>query len=138
VRYLSSACLAALAVVLGACSGPRRDTAENAAACSALAKILSDQEQGFVNQAQSIRARHVAIQEYDREMIDAIIERRKGIQQTKLTELSVSEEVSGCSGSRLDELRYRAQQEMANLRDFLNDFNRALKTDPSDVFIDAP
>jgi hypothetical protein len=138
VRYLSLACLAALAVVLGACSGPRRDSAENAAACGALAKVLSEQEQGFVNQAQSIRARHLLLQEYDREMITAITERRKAIQQTKLTELSVSDEVSGCSGPRLDELRYRAQQEMANLRDFLNDFNRALKTDPADIFIDAP
>jgi hypothetical protein len=38
----------------------------------------------------------------------------------------------------LDELRHRAQREMANLRAYLDDFNRALKTDPEDVFIDEP
>jgi hypothetical protein len=50
----------------------------------------------------------------------------------------VADEVAGCSGKQLDDLRYRAQQELANMRSYLNDFNRALKTDPDGVFIDAP
>jgi len=111
---------------------------ENVAACNALAKVLRDQEQGFVAEARAIRAEHVSFQEYDRRMIDAITTRRTAIQATKLTELSVSEEVCGCSGDRLDDLRYRAQQEMSNLRDYLNDFTRALKTDPTDLYIDQP
>ena len=88
--------------------------------------------------AQSIRRRHLLLQDYDRQMIAAIIDRRKALQDTKLTELSVSEEVGGCTGPQLEDLRYRAQQEMANLRDFLSDFNRALKTDPDGIFIDEP
>jgi hypothetical protein len=128
----------ALLVIIGACSGPRRDTAANAAACNALSKALTDQEQMFVIQSQAIRAEHVVLQDYDRQMISAITHRRSALQASKLTELSVSDEVAGCSGKELDDLRSRAQAEMANLRDFLKDFNRALKSDPQGVFIDAP
>ena len=132
-------CLAtALAVVLGGCSNTRLETAANTAACTSLAKSLNDQEKVFVSRAQAIRAKHVFLQDYDREMIAAINDRRKALQATKLTGLSVADDVAGCSGKQLDDLRYRAQREMANLRDFLNDFNRALKTDPADVFIDQP
>jgi hypothetical protein len=38
----------------------------------------------------------------------------------------------------LEDLRRRAQQEIVNLRAFLNDFNRALKSDPEGLFIDQP
>jgi hypothetical protein len=130
--------VASLAVILGACSSPNRNAAANAAACSALAKTLTDQEQAFVDQVQSIRAQHVFLQDYDRQMIDAINARRNAILATRLTELSVSDEVAGCSGKQLDDLRYRAQQEMLNLRSYLSDFNRALKTDPAGVYIDQP
>jgi len=139
VRHLPLLCLAAaMAVVLWDCSSPRHDTAATAAACDALSKALTDQEQIFVTQAQSIRAEHVLLQDYDRQMISVIVNRRSALQATKLTELSVSDDVAGCSGKQLDDLRSRAQEEMANLRDFLKDFNRALKTDPEGVFIDAP
>jgi hypothetical protein len=138
-RNFHSGCLAiSLAVVLTGCSSPRQETPENSAACSALSKTLTDQEQAFVARAQAIRAEHVLLQDYDRQMIAEITERRNVLQATKLTELSVSDEVEGCSGKQLDDLRYRAQQELANLRSYLNDFNRALKTDPAGVFIDAP
>jgi hypothetical protein len=33
-------------------------------------------------------------------------------------------------------MRRRAQQEIVNMRAFLNDFNRALKSDPEGVYID--
>jgi hypothetical protein len=99
---------------------------------------MDDQEQEFIDRAKSIRAEHVLLLDYDREMIAAIADRRKALQATKLTELSVSDEVAGCSGQQLDDLRYQAQQELASLRDFLNDFNRALKTDPAGMFIDQP
>jgi hypothetical protein len=71
-------------------------------------------------------------------MISAITGRRAALQATGLTEISVTEEVKGCSGQPLDDLRLRAQQEMVNLRAFLNDFNRALKTDPGGIYIDTP
>jgi hypothetical protein len=138
-RRFHLGCLAiALTVILVTCAGRRPDAAANAAACNVLEKSMTDQEQAFVIRAQSIRSEHVAIQDYDRQMIAAIIDRRAALQATKLTELSVTEEVGGCSGKQLDDLRDRAQQELANLRDYLNDFNRALKTDPAGVFIDAP
>lgn len=138
-KHFYSGCLTiALAVILGACSSPSRESAANTAACSALSKSLTDQGQAFVARAQFIRAQHLLLQDYDRQMIDAITERRAALQATKLIELSVSDEVAGCSGKQLDDLRYRAQEEMANLRSYLNDFNRALKTDPDGIFIDAP
>jgi hypothetical protein len=120
------------------CSTPRQETPENTAACTALSKVLTDQEQAFVARAQAIRAEHVFVQDYDRQMIAVITERRDVLLATKLTELSVSDEVDGCSGKQLDDLRYRAQEELANLRSYLKDFNLALKTDPEGVFIDAP
>ena len=123
---------------MGACSNPRRNTAGNDGACNALAKTLSDQQQAFVDRAQTIRAQHVLLRDYDRQMIDAINARRNAILATRLTELSVSEEVAGCSGKQLDDLRSRAQQEMQSLRSFLSDFNRALRTDPAGVYIDQP
>ena len=127
-----------LSVLSGACSSPKRDAAANSAACSALSKALTDQEQLFITQAQSIRTQHLLLLDYDRRMITAITDRRTALQATKLTELSVSDDVAGCSGQELDDLRRRAQEEMSNLRDFLKDFNRALKTDPQGVFIDQP
>jgi hypothetical protein len=130
--------VAALAIILAACSSPSQNAAANTAACNALAKSLADQEQIFVTQAQAIRAQHLLLQDYDRQMIDAINARRKAIQATRLTELSVSDEVAGCSGQQLDDLRDRAQVEMSNLRGYLNDFNRALKYDPAGIFIDEP
>ena len=127
-----------LSVLSGACSSPKRDAAANAVACTALSKALTDQEQIFITQAQSIRAQHLLLLDYDRRMIAAITDRRTTLQATKLTELSVSDDVGGCSGQELEDLRRRAQEEMSNLRDFLKDFNRALKTDPDGVFIDQP
>ena len=138
MRHLPLLCTAALALLTAGCTATKRDAAANAAACSALSKTLSDNEQLFVTQAQAIRAKHVLMQDYDRQMISAITERRASLQGTKLTELSVSDEVAGCSGKELEDLRRRAQEEMANLRDYLRDFNLALKSDPAGVFIDAP
>lgn len=139
MRHLPLRCLAVtLTAVLGGCSNPRPNTAASSAACSALATALTDQEHEFLNQAQSIRAQHLLLQDYDRQMISAITARRAALQATKLTELSVSDEVNGCYGQQLDDLRRRAQAEMSNLRSYLNDFNRALKSDPDGVFIDTP
>ena len=103
-----------------------------------LAQTIADQENTFVARAQLIRGQHILLQDYDRQMIAVITERRDVLLATKLTELSVSDEVDGCSGKQLDDLRYRAQEELANLRSYLKDFNLALKTDPEGVFIDAP
>jgi hypothetical protein len=139
MRSFYLACLAiALAVALEGCSVPRRDTAANAAACSALERSMTAQEQSFVERAQTIRAQHLSLQDYDRQMISALTDRRAALQATKLTELSVSDVIDGCSGKELDDLRYRAQQELVNLRGYLQDFNRALKSDPDGVFIDTP
>ena len=87
---------------------------------------------------QAIRAQHVSLREYDRQIIAAMTERRTALQSTTLTEMSVTEEIAGCSGKPLEDLRRRAQQEIVNLRAFLNDFNRALKSDPEGLFIDQP
>ena len=131
-----SVCLALILIVIWGCSRTRQNTAANQVACNALTQTLNQEELAFIDRAKTIRAEHVLLRDYDREMIAAIIERRKALQATKLIELSVNEEIAGCSGAQLDDLRYRAQAEMANLRDFLNDFNRALRSDPSGVFLD--
>jgi len=137
LRCLSTT-LALLAVILTGCASPRQGSEVESAACKELEKTFANQEQAFVARVQAIRAQHVSLREYDRQMIAAMTERRTALQSTTLTEMSVTEEIAGCSGKPLEDLRRRAQQEIVNLRAFLNDFNRALKSDPEGLFIDQP
>jgi hypothetical protein len=131
------AAIALLAVILAGCSGHRLGPHVESAACKELAKTVADQEQAFIAHVRAIRAQHILIQDYDRQMIAAITDRRAALQATKLTEVSVTEEIAGCSGQSLDDLRHRAQEEMVTLGAFLRDFNRALKSDPQGVYIDG-
>jgi hypothetical protein len=128
----------ALVAFLAGCSSHAKPSPHEAQACAALAKALANQENDFVARVRAIREQHVLIQEYDRQMIAAIIERRTALQSTSLTEMSVSEEVAGCSGQPLDDLRRQAQQQMVDLKAFLSTFRRALKWDPQGVYIDQP
>ena len=140
-RFLIPGLLSALAllpVIQPGCSTPKRGPHGESAACMELAKTFAAQEKAFVDRVKAIRAEHLLLRDYDLQMIDAIARRREALQATKLTEMSVTEDVAGCSGEPLEEMRRRAQDEMVNLRAFLNDFNRALRAGPPDVFIDAP
>jgi len=78
------------------------------------------------------------MRDYDQRMIDAITERRNALEATNLIEMSVSEEVAGCSGQPLDDLKRRAQHQLTGMRTYLNEFKQALKTDPADLYIDQP
>lgn len=97
---------------------------------------MSAQDDAFVASVKAIRAKHISMQEYDRQMIAALNERRTAIESTTLMGLSVSDDVAGCTGKPLEDLRRRAHLEMLNIRSYLNDFSRAVKSDPSDVYID--
>jgi hypothetical protein len=99
---------------------------------------VANQETAFVDRVQAIRSRHILLQDYDRQMIAVLDARRKTIQSTLLTEASVDEGVSGCSGKPLEEIRLNAIQEMARLQTFINDFRRSIREDPEGVFIDSP
>ena len=135
LRCLSMA-LALLTVTLAGCSSAAQGPQVESPACKELAKTIANQQQAFVARVKAIRAQHIYMQEYDRQMIAAITERRTALQSTTLTEMSVTEDVAGCSGQTLEDMRRRAQQEIVNMRAFLNDFNRALKSDPEGVYID--
>ena len=137
-RRLKSLILGVLPAVflLSACSTRHGSPVVTAAACTDLAQKVSQQETDFVNRVRDIRGQHLLLLEYDQRMIDAITSRRDALQATELTEMSVTEEVSGCSGSQLEDLRRRAQHEMTDLRVFLNTFKRALKSDPEGIYID--
>lgn len=124
------------AILTAGCADSSRMSQADAAACLQLAGTLSAQEDVFINRIKGIRRQHISVQDYDRQMIAVLTERRAALQSTKLTEMSVSESLAGCSGAPLDDIRRKAQQEMVNLRAYLNDFNRALPADPRDVFID--
>ena len=132
------AILALSACALAGCSHSRISPKAAAAACDALAKNFSAEDDAFVARARSIRMRHIRVQDYDRLMIDAIRQRRAALEATTLPEMTLNDDVEGCSGDPLDDLRRRAHEEMMNLLAYLNDFNRALKYDPPDVFIDEP
>jgi hypothetical protein len=107
-------------------------------ACDALAKVAANQEVAFVARVQAIRSQHILLQGYDRQMIAVLDDYRKAIQSTLLTDASVDDGVAGCSGQRLEELRWNAVQEMSLLQGFINDFRRSIQEDPGGVFIDSP
>jgi len=123
---------------LPGCSSPRQPPPRVTEACAALAKTVANQENAFVARVQAIRVQHILVQDYDRQMIAALNERRAALLSTALTEVSVNEDLSGCSGKPLADLRLQAKEEIARLQGFLNTFHRALKEDPEGVFIDEP
>jgi hypothetical protein len=128
-----------LALLLsGGCAGQRAVSPKIAHACADLSTRLATLETGFLTRAKTIRDQHLSLQEYDRQMIALLTQRRAEIAATSLTELSVSEEVSGCTGKPLEDLQLRAHEEMSSLQSYLNTFNRALKTDSDTVYIDRP
>lgn len=98
---------------------------------------MANQENAFVARVLAIRSRHILIQDYDRQMIPVLDDRRKEIQTTLLTGTSADEGVSGCSGQSLEELRLNALQEMSRLQSFINNFRQSVREDPEGVFIDS-
>jgi hypothetical protein len=99
---------------------------------------MTNAESNFLVRAKAIREQHLLLQEYDRQMIAALTLRRAEIASTSLMELSVSEEIAGCSGRQLDELRRQAREEMSSLQTYLSTLTRALRDDPQGVFVDRP
>lgn len=124
-------------VFLGGCIGHSKSPASQSLACTALSQTLARQESSFVERVRGIRQEHILLQEYDRQMIAAITERRQALLSTSLTALPMSDEVAGCSGDGLENLRRQAHEEMSSLQSFLATFQRALKWDPNGVYIDA-
>jgi hypothetical protein len=106
-------------------------------ACAVLARSAANQQSIFLAHAQAIRKTHILLQDYDRQMIALIEERRADLRSTLLTDSSADEGVAGCSGQPLEDLRLDAMQEMNRLQSFLNTLRRALQEDPAGVFIDA-
>lgn len=122
---------------LTGCAGHANPAKGPDPACSHLAQTIVQQEAAFVARAKYIRQQHILLQEYDREMIAAIVQRREALLSTSLTALPMSEQVAGCTGIGLDRLRHEAHEEMSSLQSYLMTFQRALKWDPEGVFIDA-
>ena len=129
--------LVASAVLTNCADHPKTAEAPSPA-CVELAKTVAGQEQAFVNRVKAIREQHILLQEYDRLMIEALTDRRAALQSTTLTEMKVTTSIDGCSGQGLEDLRRKAQQQVLDLRIFLRTFQRAVKYDPPDVFIDTP
>jgi hypothetical protein len=119
------------------CARSHAQTQHVAEACAILAQSTANQENTFVARAQAIRGTHILLQEYDRQMIALLEERRTAIRSTLLTDSSADDGVAGCSGQQLEDLRKEALQEMNRLQSFLNTLRRALQEDPAGVFIDA-
>jgi hypothetical protein len=129
--------LLALAGLVG-CSSPRQLRPHGAETCAKLENTLADQENAFVARVRATRERHILLVDYDREMIAALTARRAALEATALADTSANEEIGGCSGKPLADLRVQAQEEMTRLQRFLNTFQRAVKEDPAGVFIDQP
>ena len=106
-------------------------------ACAVLAQSVTNQQNTFLARAQAIRGTHILLQDYDRQMIALIEERRAALRSTLLTDSSADEGVAGCAGQPLEDLRQDAVQEMNRLQSFLNTLRQALQEDPGGVFIDA-
>ena len=138
MQLLRSALTLLALLLLGGCAGRQPVSPKVAHACADLSTRLAALETGFLTRAKTIRDQHLSLQEYDRQMIALLTERRAEIAATSLTELSVSDELAGCTGKPLEDLQLRAHEEMSSLQGYLNTFNRALKTDPDTVYIDRP
>jgi len=111
---------------------------EVARSCEDLSVRMMAAEKTFLERAKTIRDQHLLLQDYDRQMIAALTARRNEIEATSLMEMSVSDEIAGCSGKPLENLRWEAREEMSSLQSYLNEFQRALRSDPDGVFIDRP
>lgn len=134
-------CLALLLLlvnILTGCSSEAQSASRPTAACTALTQQLIHHQETFLTQARAIRGEHIFLREYDRQMVAAITSWLKTLQSTSLTALGVEEEVAGCSGEDLSELRREAHEEMQILLAYLKAFRRALKWDPDGVYIDEP
>jgi hypothetical protein len=126
------------AALLYGCGNQRQSPQNISRACAELSNRMANEESRFLVRAKGIREQHLLLQDYDRQMIGALTARRSEIESTSLIELSISEEVAGCSGKRLDELRQQARQQMSSLQSYLNTMRRALKDDPDGIFVDRP
>ena len=92
-------------LVLGSLCGCTRSRAQPrqvTETCGTLARSMADQESTFVARAQAIREQHILLQDYDRQMIALLTERRKSIESMLLTAASTDEGASGCSGEQLE------------------------------------
>ena len=125
-----------LAAALTGCSKNPEAAEIPSPECQALAKTVAEQEQQFVNRVKEIRSRHITLQEYDQQMIDAISARRDALQSTTLMAMSVTDEISGCRGKALDDMRRNAQRQIADYRVYITTFKNALRSDPANVYID--
>jgi hypothetical protein len=127
--------LMAVALMAG-CYSARPSARSTPEACAALVQALNNQRSSFVARVKSIRSQHILVLDYDRQMIAALNKRRAELESTALLAMSVNDDVSGCSGEQLSDLRREAHEEMTSLQSFLTTFNRALKEDPAGVYID--
>ena len=106
-------------------------------ACGILAQSMANRESAFEARAKAIREAHILLQDYDRQMIALLDERRAAIRSTLHMDSSADEGVRGCFGQPLEHLRQNALEEMLQLQGFLNTLRRALQEDPAGVYVDA-
>ena len=118
------------------CARSQAPVQQTAKACGILAQSLANQESAFVARVRAIRATHILLREYDRQMIALLSERRKTIESALLMGTPADLGVSGCSGQELKDLRLEAQNQMRQLQEFLDTFRQGLREDPEGVFID--
>ena len=138
LRCLRAALILLASALMFRCGTHGPSPQEVARSCEDLSVRMIAAERTFLDRAKNIRYQHLLLQDYDRQMIAALTARRNEIQSTSLMEMSVSDEIAGCSGKPLETLRWQAREEMSSLQSFLSEFQRALRSDPDGVFIDRP
>ena len=134
-RLVSTLGFVALLLV-SACGRHHPISADNPRACAALSETMNVQENAFLDRAQAIREQHLLLREYDRQMIEALTQRRTELQATSLTDVPQIDEVAGCSGQPLEDIRRHVKEEVGNIQANLHTLRRALRSDPVGVFID--
>lgn len=116
-----------IAVFMAGCS--KQPTQQTTQSCAVLAANIRSQEQAFISRLEAIRKQHVALREYDHQMIDALVTHSR-----ELTRLTDAEEVSGCFGPRLDDVQAQLSEEKAAISRYVSILRRAILSDPEDVY----
>ena len=130
-----SAFILLLSAVLAGCSQPRLSTQEVAQACQQIQSQLDSADSDFVAHVREIRNEHILLIDYDRKMIEALTSYRNKV-HTILDDQENGRGNIHCSGNQLTEVEHNESARLRRVGLYLIDFERALKQDPPDAYVE--
>ncbi|HUA58531.1 MAG TPA: hypothetical protein VML19_07250 [Verrucomicrobiae bacterium] len=131
--------IAAFAVILTAglagCSQTHLSTQEVAQACQQIQNQLDTADSDFVAHVREIRNEHILLIDYDRKMIGALTGYRNKVRAI-LDEQENGRGSIHCIGDQLTEVEHNESPRLRRVGSYLIDFERALKQDPPNAYVE--